>query len=162
MRKVIVVLAVLVIVVLSLGAFAFQNEPDGFRGLKWGDPIQEDMKIFNNNEGVYIRPDDKMSLGNASLYIVTYLFWEGRFWGAGLYFRGEGNYKTIKTICEEKYGDPGLGFYKWEWEGQKSYILLTYEPIEETGTLGIVSSQIALEQADAKREEEAEKAEGDW
>jgi len=40
MRRIAVV-AILVVVLLSWGmAFAFENEPEGFRGLKWGDPSQ--------------------------------------------------------------------------------------------------------------------------
>ena len=34
-RRIVILVAVLVLA-LSVGAFGFQNEPEGFRGLKWG------------------------------------------------------------------------------------------------------------------------------
>ncbi len=46
MRKTTLVLLVVLILALSVAAFAFQNEPEGFRGLKWGDPPGEDMKFL--------------------------------------------------------------------------------------------------------------------
>ena len=39
----------IIVLVLSVGAFAFQNEPDGFRGLKWGDPPTKEMTLFFKN-----------------------------------------------------------------------------------------------------------------
>ena len=49
MRKTIVIVLVAVMVLgLSAGAFAFQNEPEGFRGLEWGDPPSVDMGEFHS------------------------------------------------------------------------------------------------------------------
>ncbi len=42
MKKVIMVAMVLVLMITG-ASFAFQNEPEGFRGLKWGDAPTEDM-----------------------------------------------------------------------------------------------------------------------
>jgi len=41
------ILSVVVLIFLITGiTFAFQNEPDGFRGLKWGDAPTEDMTFL--------------------------------------------------------------------------------------------------------------------
>ena len=166
MRKVTVVLVALIVLALSVGVFAFQNEPDGFRGLKWGDPVGEEMEYFGDISGSkgYILPDDKMSIGNAELYMIVYQFYEDRFLGVGLFFRGEKNYNLLETICKERYGEKELeeGFYEFDWTGQKSWIGLYYDIIEETGFLSLSSAVIGLEKFEADKKKEAEKAEGDW
>ena len=50
MKKVLVVTLILVLA-LSARTFAFQNEPEGFRGLKWGDPVREGMILLGKTEG---------------------------------------------------------------------------------------------------------------
>ena len=39
-KKTLVIALVILVVALGSTAFAFQKEPEGFRGLKWGDPSQ--------------------------------------------------------------------------------------------------------------------------
>ena len=158
-------LVAVMILAFSLGAVAFQNEPDGFRGLKWGDPPGEDMEYIGDVYGKgYTVPDDKMSLGNAQLYMIIYLFYEDRFFGVALYFRGEENYGLLETICKERYGEEELeeGFYEFKWMGQKSFVALHYDIVEETGFLSLNSTVIVLEKTEADNKKEAEKAEGDW
>ena len=166
MKKVLFLVMILVLA-LSLGAFAFQNEPDGFRGLKWGDPPGEDMEFFIDMETRtkgYILPDDKMYLGDVSLYAVGYMFYENRFVGVAMYFKGEDNYDLLETICKQRYGEEEAdeGFYQIQWMGQKSVIMLNYDFAEEEGNLSINSTLIMVERFQAKQKEEAEKAAGDW
>ncbi len=165
MRKVLV--AAVLVLALSIGSFAFQNEPEGFRGLKWGDPAGEDMELlmdWGDRTIGYVLPDEKMFLGNVPLYMVGYMFYENRFMGAAMYFKGEKNYDLLKTICKERYGEEEVdeGFYKMDWNGQKSFITLKYDYIEEEGHLSLNSTLIAKESSQAGQKEEAEKAEGDW
>ncbi len=168
MKKVtVVILVVSMVLALSLGAFAFQNEPDGFRGLVWEDPPGEDMKLFSDTgDGttIYILPGDKMSLGNVSLYAVAYMFYENRFVGAAMYFRSEDNYDLMETICKQRYGEEeaDIGFYKIQWASQKALVLLKYDYVEEEGYLSLNSTSIVMERTQAEQKEEAEKAEGDW
>ena len=166
-EKIIVILVAVLVLVLSLGAFAFQNEPEGFRGLVWGDPPGEDMEFFmdfSDRTNSYELPDDKMFLGNVSLWVVAYNFYEGRFVGASMFFKGEDNYDLLETICKQRYGEEeaDIGFYEINWLGQKSFITLSYDYIEEEGTLSLNSTLISIERMQAKQKEEAEKAEGDW
>ena len=70
---VLMVFLVMMVLALTMGAFAFQNEPDGFRGLKWGDPPGKDM-IFcwkdpiNPDSLWYKRTLDKKKLGGRSYW----------------------------------------------------------------------------------------------
>ena len=69
MKKVILLSVILILIITVIG-FAFPNEPDGFRGLKWGDEPTEDMffcgqNIYTGNS--YIKIDDKLNIGSAKL-----------------------------------------------------------------------------------------------
>ena len=139
MRKVTVVLMVLIVSALSLGAFAFQNEPDGFRDLKWGDPPTEDMEFtFEVNiRKDYIRPEDKMSLGEVKLELILYGFVEVdgklKFFNANLCFVNESRFTILKTICEEKFGPPtSEESYRLSWfDGGEVGISLSYDFTEK-------------------------------
>jgi len=74
MKKIIVVgIMVWLVLALTVGVFAFQNEPDGFRRLKWGDPVGEEMEYLDDLDGSksYTLPDDKMSIGNAEFLMIV-------------------------------------------------------------------------------------------
>ncbi len=159
---------VILVVLLVLGtvAIAFQNEPDGFRGLKWGDPPTEDMVYIdtNNNIKSYTRPGDKLGIGNAEFYILEYDFYEGRFIGIFALFINKDNYDILQTICEEKFGKPTERDYyelHW-WGGEISLIHLEYDPIEENGCFIIESYQICLEKYKADKQKELEEAKEDF
>jgi len=162
-----IVLVVVLVLALSVGVFGFQNEPDGFRGLKWGDPPGEDMQCigdFEADDVAYFLPEDKMFLGDVELYLIGYRFYKERFMTVALYYHGEDNYDLLETICKERYGKEGIdeAFYDLRWMGQKSFVMLAYDVMEEDGYLILASTPLALEQTEAKKKEEAEKAEGDW
>lgn len=155
MRKPAFVLAILIVLTLSPGVFAFQNEPDGFRGLKWGDPPREDMVEFyaDRNEVTYMLPEDKMFLGDVPLYLVAYVFYGNRFGLAGLSFNGEKYYDKIETICRQRFGEQvEEGPYELKWTAQKAFIHLQYDYIEEDGYLFIGSTVIAMEKLRAHQE----------
>ena len=164
MRKASLCLVIVAFLTLSVGAFAFQNEPEGFRGLKWGDPPTEDMRRVGKLEGAYFRLDDKMFLGDVELYLIGYRFYQQRFMSVALYFNGEENYELLETICKERYGKLALdqGFYELKWIGQKSFVMLVYDLMDEDGYLTLSSTPLAFEQMEAKKKQEAEKAAGDW
>ena len=76
--------ALIIALVLSTGAIAFQNEPDGFRGLKWGDPPEKDMKLIgeeyvydvSNEGGEYISRDDVIKRRRELLRLLLDEAWE--------------------------------------------------------------------------------------
>jgi len=167
MKKVIVgFLSVALILFCVSFVGAFQNEPDGFRGLKWGDPPTENMKYFTTigMKESYTIPNDKMSIGNAEFWAIAYAFYDGRFSDVVLYFNGEENYDLLETICKGKFGEDEVdeGFYEFTWNGSISFIRLKYDMVEEEGSLGIASTQITKEWVKAKKEKEIQEAEEDW
>lgn len=166
MKKGLLLGVVLVLVVSTVGAFAFQNELDGFKGLKWGDPPSEEMEYQRDLGGFasYILPDDKMSIGNAELGGIIYEFYNSQFSGVFLFFEGEKNYNLLETICGERFGSEELEeeIYNLEWKGQESFILLHYNIEIETGCLALYSTVIESDRLEAAKKKEAEKAEGHW
>lgn len=147
---------------------AFENEPDGFRGLKWGDSPGEDM-VYNktvNEMKAYLRNDDKMNIGDASLRMVIYTFYDEpeRFAGILVLFDKEKNYDILKDILQVRFGEETESdwLYGLSWMGQKTYIKLDYDPAEESGDLIFSSISIMLEAMEAQKQKQAEKAEGDF
>lgn len=167
-----------VVIVLSLGTgFAFQNEPEGFRGLKWGNqPIQKMIPYSHDIYGMttYTLPDEKLRLGDARLSTVIYAFYgtPGQFMGVNLVFDGEENYYILETICREKFGEETEKestekFYQVTWTSPSSMVILRYDLADGgicpkgSGALGLLG-KIFLEYEDAKAKKQAERAEEDW
>ena len=83
MKKYFGFMIIMSIVLFSINTFAFQNEPDGFRGVKWGTNIKalKDMKYFTGKGEftMYRRNNDKMQIGGAKLARILYVFWNNGF-----------------------------------------------------------------------------------
>jgi len=165
MKKGLLLVLVLVLA-LSLRSFAFQNEPEGFRGLKWGDPPSEAMEYLEGTEELggskcYTLPNDKMSIGNAEFYLILYDFDEGQFMRVALCFKGEKNYDKVETICRQRFGEEvEEDSYKLTWKARETLVAVQYDPIEEDGFLligSISASRIAELEASQKRLADIEK-----
>lgn len=89
----IILLVLCSLILLAMPGLAFQNEPDGFRGLKWGGAPTEDMVYVFTEEGerIYKRLDDRMYIGNAQFVSILYSFYSEpeRFCKVALYFKEE-------------------------------------------------------------------------
>jgi len=162
------ILLVVMVLTLTGAALAFDNEPEGFRGLKWGDPPGEEMIQYFSLPPVnyYQLPGEPLSLGNVKFYQIGYQFLvspEGEaFMMVGLYFRGEANYKLMKIICKEKFGEREEEWYQITWWSPKHLVTLKYDLIEEKGSLGIVSVPLVKKMTEAIEKLESEKAKKDW
>lgn len=156
---------VLVLILIGTGALAFENEPEEFRGLKWGDPPTEEMILKKEEEfqDVYTIRKDNLKLGDAKLIGIYYTFFDGQFSGVGLFFRGEDNFDLLESICRVRFGDETeKGFYHLLWQGSEAMIMLDYDMVSKIGYLALNSMPLANEYTEAKKRSEAEKAEGDW
>ncbi len=153
----ITVSAVLVVAVAGTVG-AFRNEPDGFRGIKWGTKIgaltgMEFVRV-EGAETSYIRPDEKLKIGDAVIERITYGFYRDEFYKVTIQFKGLMNYLHLKKTLTDLYGDgdniPGTDVHTWtgrktvvvvEFKGMlnEGEVLYTYKPVmekmtKETGT----------------------------
>ncbi len=168
-------LVAVIVLALSVGAFAFQNEPDGFRGLKWGDPPTEDMDYLRTREfdiKIYRGLDDKMQIGEAKLKDICYLFYEGRFMAVEISPEWS-DYDALKDVVMLKFGD-GVVTKEYGltvqilWSGDTATIALVNSPRDGIQLLLIYSIEIwkekeeefprKKEEAEQKKEEERQKA----
>jgi len=171
-RKILLV-SILILLITGMG-LAFQNEPDGFRGLKWGDEPTRDMVflgqiIYEGNR--YYREDDKLNIGSAKLDYIFYTFnlYSNQFYKASLYFTGKTNYNILKIIFEGRFGKPiwkekdGY-FLQWmgEIEPHKTRIYLNFDSKKRWGYLLIVSEEINRETPKDNKQKEVEKAKEDF
>lgn len=112
------------------------TEPNGFRGLKWGDNIYDHKDIINCNilsggiDAVCVRQGDKMKIGTVPLEKVYYHFFENRFCDAIARYTGEVNYYRLLEILRLQYGivfgmDNADSLVSL-WQGKITEITLSY------------------------------------
>ncbi|MCB2185637.1 MAG: hypothetical protein KQJ78_04425 [Deltaproteobacteria bacterium] len=93
-------------------AAGYQNEPEGFRGLKWGTPLAQAGKLAPARatgqvpEGfaLYTKPGEVMDIGGAALTNLEYGFWNGRFALVRISFRGQANYQKLQKAAFKHFG----------------------------------------------------------
>lgn len=150
--------------------FAFQNEPEGFRGLKWGDAPTEDMEFLGEDERGergYVLPDEKLyylfEVGDAWFTGIVYVFppQPERFMSIWMHFEGEANYGRLESICRQKFGKTTEEkAYDMKWLGTVSIVTLNYDPQEEKGFLFFGSRALLEDWIKAKQNEKGERVEG--
>ncbi|MBA7534399.1 hypothetical protein ES705_26645 [subsurface metagenome] len=152
--------------------FTFQNEPNGFRGLKWGDTPTEDMIYLGEvsyAENIYYREGDKLSIGSAKLDEIRYKFnfYSYQFYEVFANFSSEIDYRILKITYEGRFGKPTYtreekNSYFQQWIGNKAEIRLYYNFKEYYGWFWIASMKIHRETPEENKQKEVEKAEEDF
>jgi hypothetical protein len=130
---------------ISIPALAFENEPDRFRGIKWGTNISELPEINTSalveDEGglkSYARKNDKMKIGDADIDQISYNFYKNRFCGILIRFHGHSNFIEVKEDFVRQYGKPNRPneyMERYRWEGKTVGIILDYKEITEEGQI---------------------------
>jgi len=149
MRKIIPTLTLLA-VLLPFHCFAFRNEPDSFRGIKFGttiDSLPLMTKIRTSQHfSVYRRKGDRMKLFEIKLEDIRYMFLAKKLFGVSCVFRGLPNFNYIKERLIQIHGE-GLDRsriskyakdYIWYGETVPIRIMLVYVKSEDAGTLSYV------------------------
>jgi len=152
MRRIAVV-AVLAVLLVSPGIiFAFQDEPEGFRGLKWGDPPGEDMIYVSTHDDIiwHKRKNDELQIGKAKLHTLRYGFYKNQFMKVAITTKEKEDslkqdYDFLKEIVELKFGygkqrKDELGYF-YEWPGEVTTIIL-HKNLPGIGVLIIRSTKI--------------------
>jgi hypothetical protein len=127
---------------VSIPVFAFQNEPDGFRGIKWGTNIRElnDMLVAESGKDTvyYIRKNDTLKIGDADIDQISYGFYKNRFYVVLVEYNGFLNFTKLKTILFDQYGKPDQPnqlMDKYFWTGGTVDIYFDYNEILKRGDI---------------------------
>lgn len=92
--------------------FGFQNEPDGFRGIKWGEDLKrlkdKGIQLFPSKKspGNYIIKNDDMSFNGVEVDTILYKFCNNKFHGVYIRFKGFSNCSKMKKILKKTHGKP--------------------------------------------------------
>lgn len=142
---------------------AFDNEPDGFRGIAWQSAFEDfadEMKFkseFGDGERIsYLRDNDKMFIGEIPLKRVDYNYWNGRFSRVHLEAFGSGCDSLFDAFVD-RFGEPSpqLGMAPKRvgvWTGLKTQILFR----ERSCGASLSSAVIIKEQKQLREAAEAE------
>lgn len=177
MKKTIGLLIILLLLSGSVQAGTDPNRWDGFRGLKWGTNIKNindpNMIVIEGNENnkdyrVYRRLNDKLSIGDAKLEAISYIFYKDRFCGIIIQAKKESNFTDLKAAVFAYYGEGEQAneFIKeWSWSpvlgnsDKDAGMILKYNEFTEETVLAMIYIPITKEaEADeARRAKEAGK-----
>lgn len=152
------------LITFSNTSFAFQNEPDAFRGIKWGTNINtmNDMRFLKtfDEDKLYSRENDKMSIRGVPFKNILYMFWKDQLSIVMGYTDGYQNFKALKNKFFEHYGDnvkkidSNSEIEEYEWgtaDSGTTSISLRYKKQNNSVKVTFFSSEMAL-----KRISEAE------
>ncbi|WP_146204166.1 hypothetical protein [Prosthecochloris marina] len=162
-------LMLITLIILSTGtSYAFKNEPDGFRGIKWGTAINSLSNMTAiDTEGdthTYERIGDEMKIGNAELAVLKYFFWKGKLSGIGIKTKGYSNWAALKDVVFEKFGkgyqrNRFIEDYLWgSFSKGKTVISLEYNEFSKVGTLFLYSIEVEKQKAEYKKQQAKEGA----
>jgi hypothetical protein len=103
-------LRILACILLQVFAcIAYANAPEGFRGMKWGDPVSRlpNAIAASNPPGCYGNRREELRLGNAQLFGVLYCFENDRLTRVELRSAtGEDNLKAFEEAVITVFGQP--------------------------------------------------------
>ena len=127
---------------ITTPAFAFQNEPDGFRGIKWGTNISElpDMGLVEDAGDLkyYSRLYDSMKIGDTRVDRIIYGFYKDRFYRVEISFSEFSNFTRLKATFLDQYGSgykPYSLLEDYWWDGSTVSIVMDYNEILGKGRI---------------------------
>jgi len=146
-------------VCVVIPAFAFRNEPDGFRGIKWGTDIKKvpDMVLLerDGDTKIYYRKFDKLKIEDVYVDEIVYRFYKNRLCAVHILFDGFSNFTRLKSILVGQHGQgdqPNRQLEKYFWFGANVNIDFEYNEIERKGGIFYSSKSIHEEQKKGDKE----------
>jgi hypothetical protein len=174
-----ILLAIVLIFLIAGIGFAFQNEPDGFRGLKWGDAPTEDMGFYyqisyeedylkDMNGNIYYKLHDKPYIGSVEFFSIKYTFnlRSNQFYKVEAICKDfdDRSYNILKIIFKDKFGEPTKEEkYFLFWGGDKAYIHILFD--SKRGNLYLTIKSVKIHPEDIpeiNKQKEVEKAKDDF
>lgn len=146
------IFVVMVFILSSSNALAnYPNEPDGFRGIKWGTDITDvkaTMRLHETETGIsaelvsYERVSDTLVIGNAQISSIRYTFWRGKFSHPVIKTTGYTNWLEVKRALESTFGLAKQSNNYYFWLGDSTSILTQYDKNSNEGRISFFSEKI--------------------
>jgi hypothetical protein len=149
------------ILLLPAVSFGFQNEPDGFRGVKWETPfsaVKESVRFVEEDDGIkfYSKKGDSLRIGNTNVSIIKYGFYQDKFYMVQIFYEGNTNAASLKEYLFKEYGEgqekksveAEAKFYGWG--GYTTMILYKFYEQSKEGRV-VFSSTLILRERQGKR-----------
>jgi hypothetical protein len=140
-------------------ALAFQNEPDGFRGIKWGTDIRKlpDMVLLEREGDVkiYYRKFDKLKIEDVYVDEIVYRFCKNRFCAVHILFDGFSNFTKLKSVLVRQHGqgeNQNRHLEKYFWLGANVNIDIEYNKVERKGGIRYFVKSSYEEQKEGDKE----------
>lgn len=141
---------IFLVFLLPTSALAFQDEPDGFRGIEWGTDISEWPDMTHVSRNVYQRENDELTIEDASLREIHYKTYEGRLWGVIIRYDDYNNHEKLKQTFFQVYGEADESdrlTERYSWIGSDVRIFMRYS---ESGGRGSITYDYRLLQEDRR------------
>lgn len=130
--------------------YAVKPEPDSFAGIKWGTDIGslKNMIFIEEDKTLkglkfYGKENEDLKFGGANIETIAYMFFEGKFCGVYIVFKGDANFTKIKNSLIEDCGKTeAVEGNKHYWKGSIVEIDLDYDPGKKQGFVGYVNIPI--------------------
>ena len=154
---------IFLVFLLPTSTLAFQNEPDGFRGIKWGTDISKRSDMSRVEENMYKRKNDKLTIRDANVKFIAYMGYKGKLMAVVVTYEGFANNKKIQQTFFQLYGKGYKSnrlMERYYWFGNDVQISLTYSEITETGYIGYFY-RLLLDEAEKEMKEAAKKGADD-
>ena len=142
---------------VAIPALAFRNEPDAFRGIKWGTNISElnDMLVLESGKDTlyYTRRNDTMKIGDVDIDHISYGFYKSRLFVVLVEYNGHLNFTKLKAILIDQYGEPHQPnqlMEKYFWSGGTVDIFFDYDEKSKNGNIYYAFRPIQQERANQK------------
>jgi hypothetical protein len=133
-----ILIVTLILTPSALGAF--QNEPTAFRGVVWGantDELAGMTKVHTEGSlAYYIKDHEEITIGDARIKSVVYVFYGNKFCGAVIDFKSPGNFQIIKKTLFNLHGkgnQPRKYKDYYGWSGKYITLTLEYDDITQKG-----------------------------
>jgi len=134
MRRLIIIL--MVAAMAPSLCLAFQNEPDGFRGLPWGADFASldgmvAMEVLDG-DGLTVyatRAGDSLRLKGTEVDSIHYRFYRGKLSAVQISFTGKERFKAIAARLLSAHGRATRTSHSTTWTGETTRISLRQGPL---------------------------------
>jgi hypothetical protein len=155
--------------ILSFPVLAILNDPEGFRGISFGDDFSKWSPEMTFSSGtsektaLYDRKGDKLTIGGAELKDLKYTFYAGKFSGMSAITLGSANKRALIDAFTAQFGNPvkpNRYMDRYLWNGTKAKVAIICEITDKC--IAIILSKDAEASMDQDMRAQVEKAKQDF